>query len=114
MFRSLVERSITAWGSLNYVGVSQTDVTNDGSTLALNHVATNKGDAINRYANILRSFDSLEALLQRAEFWFLLAELFMNQSLFIKWDRGQLDEYILLPIDYAFANNEDCFFVGQS
>ena len=31
----------------------------------------------------------------------------------LKWDPKGLDRYILLPIDYGFANNQDCFFVSH-
>jgi len=37
----------------------------------------------------------------------------MRQNHFMKWDPKHLDEYILLPIDYGFANNKDCFFVSH-
>ena len=31
----------------------------------------------------------------------------------LKWDPNGLDRYILLPVDYGFANNQDCFFVSH-
>jgi hypothetical protein len=31
----------------------------------------------------------------------------------MKWDLDRLEEYILLPIDYGFANNQDCFFISH-
>ncbi|KAG0376367.1 hypothetical protein BGX24_007860, partial [Mortierella sp. AD032] len=37
----------------------------------------------------------------------------MGQSRLAKWDSGHLDRYILLPIDYGFVNNRDCFFVSH-
>jgi hypothetical protein len=31
----------------------------------------------------------------------------------MKWDPNDLDRYIILPIDYGFVNNKDCFFVSH-
>jgi hypothetical protein len=31
----------------------------------------------------------------------------------MKWDPDRLDEYILLPVEYGFANRKDCFFVSH-
>ncbi|KAG0001670.1 hypothetical protein BGZ80_006138, partial [Entomortierella chlamydospora] len=37
----------------------------------------------------------------------------MNQSRLAKWDSNCLDTYILLPLDYGFVNNRDCFFISH-
>jgi len=95
VFRSLVERSINAWQSLNYVG-------------------TDKADTIIKHVDILKNVSSMDSLLETRQFWFFqLRESFMRQALFMKWDPSRLDEYILLPIDYGFANNRDCFFISH-
>lgn len=94
-FQSLRERSIDAWDSLNYVG-------------------EDKADTFSKHTGILRSLNSIEALLGDRQFWFFqLRESFMRQDCFMKWDPDRLDEYILLPIHYGFANNYDCFFVSH-
>jgi hypothetical protein len=94
-FQSLVERSITAWDSLNYVG-------------------EDRAFTVHRIAGMLRGLSSLEALLQNRQFWFFqLKESFIQQQLLLKWDPARLDEYILLPLDYGFANCKDCFFVSH-
>ncbi|KAI9770342.1 MAG: hypothetical protein M1839_003219 [Geoglossum umbratile] len=94
VFQSLVERSITAWQSLNYF---------DGRTTP-------------GYMNIntLRRYSSLESVLEGRRFWFFQRrESFMRQAVFMKWDPHRLDEYVLLPIDYGFVNKQDCFFVSH-
>lgn len=93
-----MERSIAAWNSLNYVGV-----------------LTDKTITIDRHTQSLRRLNSMEALLENhLQFWFFqLRESFLQQKLMMKWDPTRLDDYILLPIDYGFANNEDCFFVSH-
>jgi hypothetical protein len=94
-FQSLLERSITAWHLVNYVG-------------------EDKFDAFSKHIDILRSLSSMEALIEGRQFWFFqLRESFMRQDRFMKWDPKRLEEYILLPIDYGFANNQDCFFVSH-
>lgn len=114
MFPSLVERSITAWYSLTYVGENQVGVIQDGNTLKLQATKVPKATAIKKNVDILRSIDSLEALLENQQFWFFqLRDFFIRQEVFTKWSAGRLDEYILLPIDYGFANNRDCFFVSH-
>jgi hypothetical protein len=37
----------------------------------------------------------------------------MNQPELAKWDPTHLERYILLPVDYGFANNKDCFFISH-
>jgi hypothetical protein len=94
-FQSLVERSITAWNSLNYVGVDQANVTRKNTER-------------------LKSLSSLETLLEDAQFWFFqLKESFIQQQLLMKWHPLRLEEYILLPIDNEFVNCQDCFFVSH-
>jgi len=98
-FRSLVERSIIAWNSLTYVSVGG-----------------DKPSVFRRHIEILRSLDSVDALLSTGvhQFWFFqLKKSFLRQQRLMKWDSGRLDEYILLPIDYGFVNNRDCFFVSH-
>jgi len=94
-FQSLVERSIIAWNSLNYVGVDQAVV-------------------VRKHIDMLRNLSSMETLLENRQFWFFqLKESFIQQKLLMKWDPVRLDEYILLPIHYGFVNNQDCFFVSH-
>jgi hypothetical protein len=98
-FRSLVERSITAWNSLNYVGT-----------------IGDKAGVFRRHTETLRRLDSVDTLLGTGvhQFWFFqLRESFFRQNGMTKWHPGRLDEYILLPIDYGFVNNRDCFFVSH-
>jgi hypothetical protein len=96
-FQSLVERSITAWHSLNYVGVDQDEELE-----------------IRRMIKTLKGLSSIEALLEDGQFWFFqLKESFIRQQLLMKWDSVRLDEYILLPIEYGFVNSADCFFVSH-
>jgi hypothetical protein len=90
-----VERSITVWNSVNSVGVDQTDF-------------------VRKNIEMLRSLSSMEALLDNGQFWFFqLKESFIRQQFLMKWHPVRLDEYILLPIDYGFVNQEDCFFVSH-
>lgn len=37
----------------------------------------------------------------------------MEQDVMMKWDSDRLDDYILLPISYGFANNRDCYFISH-
>ncbi|PPR04498.1 LOW QUALITY PROTEIN: hypothetical protein CVT26_002409 [Gymnopilus dilepis] len=93
-FQSLVDRSIAAWHTINYRRSEE-------ERLAV----------INDKARLLRSFQSLEDLFRRRDYWFFqLRESFMRQKALLKWDPSRLDEYILLPISYGFINNQDCFF----
>ncbi|KAF9456600.1 hypothetical protein BDZ94DRAFT_1275255 [Collybia nuda] len=96
LFQSLVDRSIEAWKSLNYVGRDQ-------------------AEAITRWTRILRNIKSLEALLESSKlFWFFqLKESFVQQKLLGKWNSDSLDAYILLPLEHGFANNQDCFFISH-
>jgi hypothetical protein len=94
-FHSLVERSIIAWDSLDFVGKDRAVTTLD-------------------LAELLRSLISLEALLRNRQFWFFQRRnSFLKQRLLMKWSPAHLDEYILLPICYGFVNNNDCFFVSH-
>jgi len=99
MFRSLVERSIAVWDTINYVSLQ-----------------IPKDEAISKHAETLRKLDSVEAFLENHinQCWFFQTrEAFMKQSLFTKWDPNRLDDYVLLPVDYGFANNMDCFFISH-
>ena len=98
-FRSLVERSIIAWNSLTFVGED-----------------CDKADIFRRHTEELRTLSSVEALLGTniRQFWFFqLRESFFRQKVMMKWHPGRLDEYILLPLQYGFVNNRDCFFVSH-
>jgi hypothetical protein len=37
----------------------------------------------------------------------------MKQKEMMRWDSNRLEEYILLPISYGFANNADCYFISH-
>lgn len=37
----------------------------------------------------------------------------MRQDRLTKWNASQLDDYIVLPINYGYVNNEDCYFVSH-
>lgn len=96
-FQSLVERSIAAWDSLNYVGE-----------------ADDRAFTFDWLTSMLRDLSSVETLLQNGQFWFFqLKESFIRQQLFLKWDPARLDEYILLPLHPGFVNLQDCFFVSH-
>ncbi|RYP47637.1 hypothetical protein DL768_006335 [Monosporascus sp. mg162] len=117
VFRSLVERSIDAWHSINYVGTEGYDGPGFGESAEVakrTHAAANKVTAIQNHADILGGIDSLDSLLVEQGYWFFqLRDAFLRQKCFTKWSAGRLDDYILLPIDYGFANNEDCYFVSH-
>ncbi|KAJ6474841.1 hypothetical protein C8R45DRAFT_1160025 [Mycena sanguinolenta] len=94
-FESLVNRSITAWATINFV-------TDDYSTALENH------------SSRLRRFGSIEDVLRCREYWFFqLRSSFMIQDRFFKFDLSGLDQYILLPIDYGWANNRNCYFISH-
>ncbi|KAJ6498743.1 hypothetical protein C8R45DRAFT_979694 [Mycena sanguinolenta] len=94
-FQSLVNRSITAWATINFV-------TDDHST------------ALEYHRSLLRSLGSIEDVLKSRSYWFFqLRSSFLNQDRLCKFDLTQLDRYILLPIDYGWVNNHDCYFVSH-
>ena len=94
-FKALVERSISAWYSLNYVGPSRY---ND----------------ISKHIVILRESTSLDAILTEAKFWFFQSRrAFTRQTHFAKWDSERLDDFVLLPAINGFVNKQDCFFVSH-
>jgi len=96
-FQSLVERSITAWNSLNYVGPR-----------------ADQAFVIRKAIERVRRLSSIETLLEKGEFWFFQhKEFFIHQQLLMKWHPARLNEYILLPMTYGFVNNKDCFFVSH-
>lgn len=97
--QSLLDRSITAWFSLTYVGVDP---------------AVPKDEVFNKHIDKLREIRSLDTLLQDREYWFFqLRDSFLNHDRVLKWDSNHLERYILLPVDYGFANNRDCYFVSH-
>ena len=62
----------------------------------------------------MRRLVSLESLLECREYWFFqLRDSFLKQNRVTKWDPNNLGQYIILPIDYGFANNRDCFFISH-
>ncbi|KAF9456610.1 hypothetical protein BDZ94DRAFT_1275292 [Collybia nuda] len=95
-FQSLVNRSIAAWGTLKYVGKE-------------------KEIMFPKLIDTLRNIHSLEDLLKSHElFWFFqLRESFVEQKLLQKWNPDSLNSYILLPLHYGFANNQDCFYISH-
>jgi hypothetical protein len=77
-------------------------------------VGQDKNTAFQQHSAKLRRWSTIEDLLCEREYWFFqLRESFMRQKLLMKWDHNHLGEYILLPIDYGFVNNEDCYFVSH-
>lgn len=97
-FKSLIERSITAWNSLTYVGDAES-----------------KDADFKLLSGTLRGFDSIDDLFRsRIMFWFFQRrESIMKQNQFLKWDPSRLDEYVLLPVAYGFVNKRDCFYVSH-
>lgn len=94
-FRDLIDRSIQAWGALNYVGRDR--------------VATIESDCAK-----LRDLTKFDDLLAKREFWFFqLRKSFLEQHRLTKWNPNRLDQYILLPISYGYVNNKDCYFVSH-
>jgi hypothetical protein len=94
-FQSLVDRSISAWYSMNYVG----------PTLAQD---------IHTHVKTLRNVASIQDLLANCKFlFFQRRESFMQQTLLAKWDPDRLDAYILVPVLKGFVNKKDCFFVSH-
>ena len=62
----------------------------------------------------MRRLVSLESLLENREYWFFQTrDSFLKQDRMIKWDPNGLDQYIILPIDWGFVNQKDCFFVSH-
>ncbi|KAJ5364484.1 uncharacterized protein N7496_010197 [Penicillium cataractarum] len=96
-FKSLVERSITAWNSLAYA----TDTEVKGSVL--------------RLSATLRRLNSVDDLFRsRIMFWFFQRrDSFMKETRFMKFDINRLEEYILIPMDDGFVNKKDCFYVSH-
>ena len=95
-FRSLVERSIEAW--------KQSKSTR-GRTRA-----------ITKHSQLLRGLDTLDDFLNFGDhqYWFFqLREAFMRQKAFEKWSPDRLDDYVLLPIEAGFANENDCLFLSH-
>lgn len=45
--------------------------------------------------------------------FFQLRSSFLDQDRFFKFDLSRLDRYILLPIDYGWVNNHDCYFISH-
>ena len=97
-FKSLIERSITAWNSLTYVGDPEL-----------------KGSNFKQLSRTLRGFGSIDDLFRsKIMFWFFQhRESFMKQNQFLKWDASLLNEYVLLPVSHGFVNKRDCFYVSH-
>ncbi|KAH8649291.1 hypothetical protein BX600DRAFT_442552 [Xylariales sp. PMI_506] len=97
-FKSLTERSITAWKALAWVGE-----------------ADEKEASFILQAGALRALRSIDDLSGSTQlfFFFQRRESFMNRGYFSKWDSCRLDDYILLPAASGFINKKDCFFVSH-
>ncbi|KAF7378456.1 hypothetical protein MSAN_00272700 [Mycena sanguinolenta] len=94
-FKSLIDRSIAAWATINFV----TD---------------NYSTAFENYRSRICNLGSVEDVLKCRSYWFFqLRTSFLSQDRFLKFDLSRLDEYILLPIDYGWANNHDCYFISH-
>ncbi|KAJ7260298.1 hypothetical protein B0H12DRAFT_1231792 [Mycena haematopus] len=94
-FQSLVNRSIAAWATINFV----TD---------------NYSTSLEYHSSRLRHLSSIEDLLKCRSYWFFqLRSSFLEQDRLSKFDLSRLDRYILLPIDYGWVNNRDCYFVSH-
>ncbi|KAF7353446.1 hypothetical protein MSAN_01533800 [Mycena sanguinolenta] len=94
-FESLVNRSIAAWATINFV-------TDDHSA------------ALEYHRSRIRRLGSIEDVLQCRSYWFFqLRSSFLDQDRLLKFDLSQLDRYILLPIDYGWVNNQDCYFISH-
>ena len=69
---------------------------------------------MNKHINAVRRLVSLESLLHGREYWFFQTrDSFLKQDRMMKWDPNRLDQYIILPIDWGFVNQQDCFFVSH-
>jgi tetratricopeptide (TPR) repeat protein len=96
LFRSLVKRSIESWKILGKKKVFKQD--------------------IKQHSQTLRGLDSLDDFLNQEDrqYWFFqLRKAFMRQRTFQKWDPAHLNDYILLPVEGSFANEEYCMFVSH-
>ncbi|KAJ7776396.1 hypothetical protein B0H16DRAFT_1506662 [Mycena metata] len=83
-FKSLIDRSIIAWKTISF------------------------------HSSRLHRFRSIEDVLECREYWFFqLRSSFLEQDRLSKFDLSQLNRYILLPIDYGWANNHDCYFISH-
>ncbi|KAF9562618.1 hypothetical protein EC968_005195 [Mortierella alpina] len=80
-----------------------------------NHwVGSDKDEALQRRSALLRLCHSIDDILETREYWFFhLREDFMKQSRVPKWSSNHLDRYVLLPLEYGFANKKDCFFISH-
>ncbi|KAG4416346.1 hypothetical protein IFR04_010508 [Cadophora malorum] len=93
-WRSLVNRSITAW----------------------NELATDGREIFSRLPiSTLQSLSTLDDFLSQAgiplTFWFFQTrQAFLSQKRMNKWSRDRLDDYILLPGSKNFILRKDCFF----
>ncbi|KAK2855638.1 hypothetical protein FQN49_004996 [Arthroderma sp. PD_2] len=99
--RSLIDRSIEAWGSIEY----------QGQDPEFGH-----RQAIEKYSEVLIGVRSLEELLSldKDQFWFFqLREALLRQDTPTKWSPDRLDDYILLPIGERFTNQTDCIFFSH-
>lgn len=62
----------------------------------------------------MRKVKTVDHLLKRRDFWFFqLRNAFLQQDRFMKWDITRLEDYIVLPVNYGFVNNRDCWFVSH-
>jgi hypothetical protein len=76
--------------------------------------SNDRDTSIKDHSAILRRMNTIDDVLDKRNFWFFqLRESFLRQERLAKWDFNRLDEYILLPINYGFVNNEDCYFVSH-
>ncbi|KAF9429200.1 hypothetical protein BGZ76_001675 [Entomortierella beljakovae] len=108
-FQSLVERSIAAWKTIHWIGETEDK---EMSNLGLGDSPKEMSIRLNAHA--LRSYQTVEALLEGRHFWFFhLRNDFMKQSRVPKWSANSLDRYILLPMNYGFVNKKDCFFISH-
>ncbi|KAK3843120.1 MAG: hypothetical protein J3R72DRAFT_441663 [Linnemannia gamsii] len=96
-FQSLVERSIKALSTINFVGEYR-----------------DREETINLRISRLRSLRSIDDVLKSCEYWFFQRrDYFMSQSCFPKWSAASFDGYILISVDIGFTNNKDCLFVSH-
>jgi hypothetical protein len=98
-FKSLIERSITAWNSLTYVGDPEL-----------------KDAHFKLLSGTLRGFESIDDLFRSKIVFcfFQRRDSFMRQNQFLKWNPIHLEyNYILLPVGYGFINKRDCFYVSH-
>lgn len=95
-WRSLISRSLEAWAALERPKHQLAE------------------SALQSYTDLDDFLTKFSTGLGGPMFWFFQTrEAFMSQETMTKWDRGRLDDFILLPGFPGFVTRDHCFFVSH-